>query len=194
MATLGAVLATILLLVAASDAASWLDAKTLTDWNVAGTTLPARPGGRDPDLAPGGRCATAVRRPTSPEDRAVADRGWALVGPDQRYGSLAVLMATASADGMCRPDGYQGFVFVNGVFAGTVSPKLMNARADASMNALSVTIYNSTDFAADFSRYGANDALCCPHAITSVSFTIRRRNGKPRVVLTGTTTTQKTPA
>jgi hypothetical protein len=57
-----------------------------------------------------------------------------------------------------------------------------------------VTIYDSTEFAADFSRYGPNDALCCPHAITTVSFAIRRLSGKPRAVLTGATTTQKTPA
>ena len=32
-------------------------------------------------------------------------------------------MATSSADGMRRPNGYQAFAFVNGTFAGTVSPK-----------------------------------------------------------------------
>jgi hypothetical protein len=101
-------------------------------------------------------------------------------------------MGTASADGMCRPDGYQGFVFVNGAFAGTVSPQVMHARSDGSINSVAVIIFGSTEFEAEFSRYGANDPLCCAHAITTVTYQIRSLGGKPRVVPTEANT-QKTP-
>jgi hypothetical protein len=181
---LALILAALTTLIAASGSTSWLDAKTLANWNTGSTQVPARPGAPDADLAAGGSCASSVRPPTSPEDRAVTGRGWSLTGPYERYGSLSVLFATASHDGMCRPDAYQGFVFVNGVLAGTVSPQLMHARTDASINSLTVYMFGSTEFAADFSRYGANDPLCCPHATTTVTYQIHSIGGKARVVPT----------
>jgi hypothetical protein len=168
----------------AANSTSWLDAKTLTNWNTAAAQLPARPGTPDADLAPGGSCANSVRPATSPEDRALTARGWSLTGPYERYGSLSVVMGTASHDGMCRPDNYQGFVFVNGVFAGTVSPQLMHARTDASINLLTVSMFGSTEFAADFSRYSENEPLCCPHATTTVTYQIHSVGGKARAVPT----------
>ena len=180
-------------IVAATSPVSWLDAKTITNWNTPATlTLPMRPGSADPELARGGRCAGELRPATAPEDKALVAHGWSLVGPYQRFGTTSVIAGASGADGMCRPMGYQGFVFVNGVFAGTLSPKVMNAREDSAFNGPSVSIYNAADFAVDFARYTADDPLCCPSATSSVTYVLKPLNGHMRVVPTSVTT-QKNP-
>jgi hypothetical protein len=179
-----------LLLTAASPVA-WLDAKTLPTWNTS-ATLPARTGAADPQLAKSGRCYDSTRPATSPEDRQLIARGWSLVGPYQRYGATVIVTGMGGVDGMCRPEAFQTFVFVGGAFAGTLSPKLMNAREDASIASLGVSLYNASDFAADFARYSADDPLCCPHATTTVMYEIKTVNGRPRVVA-DSAATQKNP-
>jgi hypothetical protein len=187
MTTIAVAIAAAMTLLAASAPASWLDAKSPSNWNVAGAALPKSPGVRDADLAPGGRCAAFARPATAPEDRALRARGWTLVGPYQRFGSTVVMMATASADGMCRPNGFQAFVFVNGVFAGTLSPAAMNARTDGSIASLNVSIFGAGEISADFARYSDQDPLCCPYGSTNVLYHITVK--PPLVVpesLTGT--------
>jgi hypothetical protein len=186
MTTIATVLAAILLL-AAGGPGSWLDAKTPANWNVAGAALPARPGPRDTELMPGGRCAAGLRPPTAREDRALIARGWSLVGAYHRFGSTTVVMATSSADGMCRPNGYQAFVFVNGIFAGTLSPHLMDSRTDGSISSVSATLDTATDVEADFARYNAQDAMCCPHATTNVLYHVTTK-APPSVTPTEMTT------
>ena len=162
----------IVLLAATALPAAWLDAKVPVNWNTAGAALPAAPRPSDSDVAPGGRCASELRPPTTPEDRAVVRKGWALVGPFSEYGPTSVVIATSSADGMCRPNGFQGFVFVGGIFAGTLSPHLMDARTDASLSDLSVQLLNARQLVATFERYTKNDPLCCPSAATNVTYEI----------------------
>ena len=176
-------LAAVITMVAAAGPTSWLDAKTLVSWNTAARMEPpVRPGAADGELAKGGRCASFVRPPTSTEDHALTTLGWSLVGPYQRYGETSIVSAMAAADGMCRPMGYQSFVFIDGWYAGTLSPKLMNARTDATISALSIPLYSATDFTVDFVRYTPDDALCCPHATTSVSFKVKSFGGRPHIV------------
>ena len=129
-----------------------------------------------------------LRPPTSPEDNEVVRRGWSLVGPYQRYGRTSVFIATAGADGMCRPDGYQGFAFVDGAFAGTISPVPMNARSDGGVSGLGIDLYDETEFGVTFTRYSSGDALCCPHASTSVSYKIETHGGRSIVTPTATQT------
>jgi hypothetical protein len=166
------------LLVAATSGTAWLDVTSPVNWNVAGASLPAAPRPADADLAPGGRCQSELRPPSTPEDRAVVLRGWSLVGPYHRYGHTSVFLATSSADGMCRPSGFQGFVFVDGSFAGTLSPELMNSRSDAAIAGAGIDLYNDHALGVTFTRYAASDALCCPHASTSVSFEIKLADGR----------------
>jgi heat shock protein HslJ len=78
---------------------------------------------------------------------------------------------------MCRPRQYQDFVFVRGVFAGTLSPQPMDSRADGAIG--QVWLQNGTQLTAEYARYAANDALCCPSRMTSVVFDIA---GDKRVV------------
>jgi hypothetical protein len=190
--TIATILAAGLTLLAAGGSSSWLDAKTPPAWNHAGAALSSRPGPRDAELARGGRCASSLRPPVATEDRLLVQRGWSLVGPYQRYGPTVVVMATSSADGMCRPDGFQGFVFVNGTFAGTIAPKLMDARTDGSVAGLSVSLFNEHDFQIDFARYTADDPLCCPHATSSVSYQVQTT--RPPGVAAVSVTTRQNPS
>lgn len=185
--TIVAVLAAAATLLAAGGPGSWLDAKTPLNWNVAGAALPARSGPRDAELAPGGRCASAVRPQSSAEDRAVVARGWSLVGAYHRYGPTSVVMAMSSADGMCRASGYQAFVFVNGTFAGTLAPRPMDARTDGSIASLSITLDSATDIEADFARYRSADPLCCPHATSTMLYHVTTK-APPRVAPVSVTT------
>jgi hypothetical protein len=132
----------------------------------------------DSELAAGGRCHSTVRPTTTPEDRAVVAKGWSPIGPYERYGTTSVLLATSSADGMCRPNGFQGFVFVNDTFAGTLSPDLMNARSDGAISGTTVDVYNERTLGVTFARYSERDALCCPHASTTVSYEIETVDGR----------------
>ncbi len=157
---------------------NWLDAEApLAGWNVAGSTLPRAVPMRDnnPD------CGAGARRADTPEDAALMAAGWTLYhGYQAGYGVL-VIWALSGYDGMCRPMGYQAFVFAEGQFAGTVSPTPMNSRTDGAMS--EVHFYNPALISARFLRYAPTDALCCPSlpAVT-VSYRVERPAGGPLLV------------
>ena len=159
----------------------------MTKWNAPGAVLPAAPGKRDPELAPGGRCAGSLRPASAPEDRALQRRGWSPVGPYERFGATSVVVATSGADGMCRPNAYQAFVFVNGVFAGTLAPHPMDARTDGSLNGYGLQLYSAVDLEADFARYSTQDPLCCPHGTSSVTYQVTA-SARPSVKAVSATT------
>ena len=115
-------------------------------------------------------------------------RGWSLVGPYQRYGALSAFLAAENADGMCRPNAFQAFVFVDGAFAGTLAPRPMDARTDASLEGAGISLENERTLDGTFARYSADDPLCCPHASTTVSYAIVKRDGARVVVPLSATT------
>ena len=88
----------------------------------------------------------------------------------------------SDADGMCRPMGYQVFVFVGGTFAGTLSPHPMNSRADLSSGAL--RLLQGGIVSAEFLRFTSSDALCCPSAHVTVRYRIERQQAQSLVVPT----------
>jgi len=171
---------------------AWLDARVPANWNRPGAAIaPAPPwrsdgrvvkGGKDPELLPGGRCAATVQPASGTLQRAIASRGW-LIGrvvpalPSMNAG-WTVVMGVSGADGMCRPLGFQLFAFRNGAFVGTLSPRPMDARTDATFVALRTT--GPSTLQVDFLRYADQDPLCCPHATTRVSFAIA--NGARAVI------------
>jgi len=186
-------LVAVIAMVAAGAPVSWLDAKTPASWNTAQRmVLPFRPGAPDAELAKGGHCAASVRPPTSTEDHALTERGWSLAGPYQRYGVTSVVSAMAGVDGMCRPMGYQSFVFVDGWYAGTLSPKAMDARTDGAISSLSISLWDANSFTVDYSRYTPADPLCCPHSSSVVTFKVKSLAGRPHIVPVDVTT-QKNP-
>jgi hypothetical protein len=132
--------------------------------------IPSAPQGQK-NLDP--RCRESMREPASAVDQQVRARGWDLVGPTLESEQIRVLVGTADYDGMCRPRQYQEFVFVRGIFAGTLSPVPMDSRTDGALGR--VTIPSAKKVQAEYSRYAAAaDPLCCPSRITTVVFEIEK--------------------
>jgi hypothetical protein len=102
----------------------------------------------------------------------VKDQGWDLVGSYQAGWQVVVIRGTAGYDGMCRPRLYQAFVFVGHAFAGTLSPKAMDSRADGALT--EIVLESDLRLTAQYLRYTSGDALCCPSRTTSVVYDISR--------------------
>lgn len=147
---------------------SWLD-RPLNNWNRANAQVPAAPRttGTTPEAPP---CRDQIRTPESVADRAVTRAGWRLFGPAYVYGPVTVITGMASVDGMCRPNEFNGFVFVAGRFAGTISPVVMNSRTDGALRNINLT--SRTELTAEFDRYTSDDALCCPSQTSTVSYSL----------------------
>jgi hypothetical protein len=146
---------------------SWLDEPSPASWNEPGLPIPAAPrsdGSIDP------RCRALARPPELDEDKLLRNRGWDLVGTFQGGWRILVVQGAAGYDGMCRPRQHQAFVFVRGVFAGTLSPHAMDSRTDGALTR--VTVQSGTRLIAEYVRYDATDPLCCPSRTTSVVFSI----------------------
>jgi hypothetical protein len=165
----------LLALIAASGPAAWLDADTPASWNVPGASIPTPlPLKCSPPLGPLPPCNT--RPATEPEDRILLAHGWKLVGEVLRYGTTTVVFGASATDGMGRPEGYNGFVFVGRTFAGTLSPQIVpDSRDGVALSIYNVVLYGDTSLNATFERYDkGSSAACCPNAETSVDFTIER--------------------
>jgi heat shock protein HslJ len=146
---------------------SWLDEAKPASWNTPGRAIPAAPkiqGALDT------RCRDASRPPQLDEDRRVRDQGWDLDGAYQGGWDILVLRGTAGYDGMCRPRQYQDFVFVRGEFVGTLSPRPMDSRTDGALQR--VFLQSATRLTAEYARYSAKDALCCPSRTTTKVFEV----------------------
>jgi hypothetical protein len=155
---------------ALAQAGSWLDRSPFPRWN--------RPGGRVPHLpeppshgAPHERCRDQVRAPGTPAERAVVRKGWKLYGASRIFGNSVVFTAMSDTDGMCRPLGYQAFVYSEGRYAGTLSPVPMNSRQDGALTRIHLT--SPTRIIAEFARYAPSDPLCCPSRKVHVLYTLR---------------------
>ncbi len=136
---------------------SWLDAP-LTNWNPAGRPLPTAPrpdsGSRDP------QCASREREPATAEDQQVVAAGWGLYSTYQAGWDVTIVSGTSDYDGMCRPMGYQVFVFLRGQYAGTIAPVPMASRADGALS--DVHYFGGDQLTGTFVRYAPDDPLCCP--------------------------------
>lgn len=149
--------------------ASWLNSSAFESWNHPAMSIPTAPQGeKNPDP----RCRELARPPSSDEDRQLRAHGWDLLGPVSEAGQTRVIAGAADYDGMCRPRQYQYFLFARGVFAGTLSPHLMDSRTDGAL--VRVTMESARKLQAEFLRYTATDPLCCPSSRTTVVFGIER--------------------
>ena len=155
---------------------SWLDAPP-KQWNKAGGNIPRA---RNPDKFYLEMCKAEIEKPKTPEESAVVGRGWMLFGSSVVRG-ITVVSGTESFDGMCRPDLYQDFVFVKGMFAGTLSPGAMNSRGDGSEVAF--TFPAPDKIQSEFHRYTEKDPRCCPSRISEATYEIQDVLGKPVVAL-----------
>jgi heat shock protein HslJ len=184
-----ALAATIVLLVTwaggAAASGTWLDLPALPTWNKPGAKIPPAPR-FDPDPFLAKQCAGEARAPSSDADRAVAAAGWKLLGASQRFGETEVVLGRSGVDGMCRPLGFQAFVFVGGRFAGTLAPHPMNSRTDGA--AQLPQLWSADAIAVTFSRYAGTDPLCCPSRVSTVQYRVDPGADEPLVTATGVTT------
>jgi len=126
-----------------------------TNWNVPGMSVPTTSeAGYNLDY-----CTRSVRTADTATDRQVQDAGWTLWGPYEGGWGINIVRGTVGFDGMCRPSGYQFFVFQNGQFVGTISPTPMEARSSGSGN---INQLYTPEISANFVRYADTDPLCCP--------------------------------
>lgn len=165
-----------LVLGAPPERPSWLEVNPLVNWNKPGAGLPGPPSAPSPDP----RCLEQARPALSPQDRAVTAAGWTLVGAAQLFGRTRAFLATAGFDGMCRPLDFQGFVFVEGKLAGTLSPQPMRSRTDGAL--LNLRLTSEQALSADFARYLEQDPLCCASRRANVSYAVESGPEGPLVV------------
>lgn len=152
---------------------SWLE-RPLVNWNRESGRLPRlpQPSAALAESADTKRCRQQVRQPASAAERALARRGWAMYGPVYSYDLTRIVTALSGFDGMCRPLGFQAFVYWEGRYAGTLSPVPMDSRTDGSLT--DIHLSSATNISVDFARYKESDALCCPSRISSVVYNLRR--------------------
>ncbi|MBV9580723.1 MAG: LppP/LprE family lipoprotein [Chloroflexi bacterium] len=161
---------------AAAAQSSWLD-QPLSNWNQAGMDVPQAPA-MDPSTNP--QCLPQKRPIDTSADQALSDAGWTLFSSYAAGWDTYVVRGLSGYDGMCRPLGYNVFVFVNGQFAGTISPSTMDSRTDGTGD---VRFFGARDsITAEFQRYAATDPLCCPSGTDTVSYQINRTPGGPVLV------------
>jgi hypothetical protein len=132
-------------------------------------------------------CRPQLYTAVTPEDKMVSKAGWFLFQKSTSRGGISIVIGGAASDSMCRPLGFQDFVFVDGVYAGTLSPIAMNAREDGE-GLYDVSIPEERKIAVDFRRFAERDPLCCPSRVTRVEYEIREENGKPVVFATSAKT------
>ncbi len=164
---------------------AWLDARPLAAWNKAGARIP-RALRFDPDPFLAKQCASQARTPVSAADQAVVKAGWKLIGSSQRFGDTEVVLGRSGVDGMCRPLGYQGFVFSGGKFAGTLAPRPMDSRTDGAAQA--PELWSAGTLSVTFSRYAGRDPLCCPSRVSTVQYRIEAGSGGPVLTVIDVTT------
>jgi hypothetical protein len=167
-----------------SPSTSWLD-RPPSSWNKSSGGFPRLP---NPQPATNlDRCRESVREPDSPLERALTKRGWKLFGASQQFGITQLVMAASGFDGMCRPVGYQTFIYVEGRYTGTLSPVLMDSRTDGAL--IEARLTNANSITAEFTRYSQSDPLCCPSKTSSVTYAIRN-DEVPNLTMTGVVTSR----
>jgi LppP/LprE lipoprotein len=155
----------------------WLEASTPVNWNAPGSPVPAAPPA-SADIDP--RCAAQERPPESPEEEQVVAAGWRLFNAARVGWGLRVIDGLVDYDGMCRPNQFQGFVFADGQFAGTISPAPMDSRTDGAGRVQDVR--GGQEITAQYVRYTPADPLCCPSSMFFVQFSVDRGGDAPVLV------------
>jgi LppP/LprE lipoprotein len=181
MRPLSCVLSTLALLAAllpsiASADGSWLD-QPLSNWNQPGMDVP-QAAAMNPLTNP--RCLGQGRPPETAADQALADNGWTLFSSYMAGWNTFIVRGLSGYDGMCRPLGFNAFVFVDGQFAGTIAPDAMDSRTDGVGDAR--FFFASDMLSAEFQRYTPSDPLCCPSGHATVVYRVMRMPEGPVVV------------
>lgn len=95
---------------------------------------------------------------------------------------VEVVGGMAAATPGCEPTAFNLFVFVDGRFAGTLSPAPMNPSRDGAAGAVRITGVDT--LTVEFARYMPDDAECCPSSRERVSYRIEKTGAGPTLVQT----------
>ena len=155
---------------------SWLDGGQ-ERWNAPGMAVPAAPGSPVEGIP---QCQTRVRPVETAEDAAVAAQGWQLISAYERGWGITLVSGSLAFDAQCRPVTYQQFVFVDGVFAGTLAPEPMVPRSDGALTDAGISAADR--LYARYDQYAPTDPLCCPSDETVVTFSVEWTNAGPVVI------------
>jgi len=153
-------------------AGSWLD-QPLKSWNSPGAPIPSPKAAEEDKTSVSKRCGLQ-RQPATAQEKALDAAGWIpFWNFDQQLlrDGVEIVGGMSGADGMCRPANYNLFVFVEGRYAGTLSPEMMVSRTDGSSGVARMPLPQLT---VEFSRYGPSDPLCCPSSRVTVRYRIDR--------------------
>ena len=131
-----------------------------------------QPSNTEPGLDP--RCMSVARPAETPMDGMLENAGWRLFNPYEAGWGMTMVSGLSGHDGMCRPWSYHAFVFVDGVFAGTLAPVPSLSRTDGALTR-DARIESDGRLGAVFIRYAAEDPLCCPsRPSNAVSYHVER--------------------
>ena len=163
---------------------AWLESAPPANWNTPGADIPTAP---PPYAEPDPRCGAQERAPESPEEESVVAAGWRVFNAAQVGWGMRLVDGLVSYDGMCRPNQFNGFVFADGQFAGTISPTPMDSRIDGVGRILDMR--GPADLFGQFVRYAASDPLCCPSSTFAVDYKVDRSGPAPVLVFIRSTRT-----
>ena len=155
----------------------WLD-EPIQQWNQPGMAVPTV---SSSETEPGRdqRCTGDARSAETFMDAAVADAGWSLFNAYESGWGTTMISGLSGHDGMCRPTGYHAFVFVDGLFAGTLAPLASVSRTDGALTR-DARIEANGRIGAVFVRYADSDPLCCPSLPSvAVSYHVERHSAGP---------------
>jgi hypothetical protein len=168
----------------AQTIAGWLD-RPITVWNTPGAAIPRPPSSAEPLEGLLRRCRASAKTIPAAADAALGQAGWVpflhLDRPLTRD-DVEIVGGMSSAGPGCEASTFNLFVFVGGRFAGTLSPAPMTAARDGVAGAVRITAADAV--AAEFARYGPQDAECCPSSRVRVLYRIDRNGSRPAVVAT----------
>ena len=164
-----------------AQSGAWLD-KPLTGWNQNGT-MPPRGSGSESREALARRCGTAGSKVSANASGALGKPGWVpFLHVDRQIvrDDIEVVGGMSAAGPGCEPTTFNLFIFVGGVFAGTLSPVAMTPARDGVAGA--VRIVSADAITAEFARYTPSDAECCPSSRVRVTYRIERSSGRATLV------------
>lgn len=165
----------------AQSSASWLD-RPLLPWNevAAGLAAPERSEERPETLE--ARCGVTALAASGPAAMLRA-AGWTpFLHLDQSIarGDVEVIGGMSGAGSNCAPTAFNLFVFVDGRFAGTLSPATMVPGRDGAAGAVRLT--GADTLTAEFARFGPSDPECCPSSRVRVSYRIDKGGVRALIV------------
>jgi hypothetical protein len=182
--SLGAVLVVVGTTIASAQlATAWLD-RPLTAWNQPGANVPASRIAADSQAGLERRCS-APQGPSAKSMDAIRRARWVpSLHLDRPIAAneIEVIGGMTGATAGCEPLYFNLFVFVGGVFAGTVSPAMMAPTRDGAAGAVRIT--GPDTLTVEFARYMPGDAECCPSSRVRVSYRIDRSGAGPTLVPT----------